>query len=98
MDDRYISPCQCHLSAELKMAYKIKACLTGSVINATLNSCTAAIAAIASLFIPYTYHFYCLSISLSHSPFLTLSTSTSPGKGHVRLQQNTGNLKQEGFY
>lgn len=34
-DHQSISPCQCHLSPELKMACEIKACLTGSVINAT---------------------------------------------------------------
>lgn len=53
MHYQYISPRQCHLSRELKMACEIKACLTGSVINATLNSCTNVTAAIAALFILY---------------------------------------------
>jgi len=35
------------------MACEIKACLTGSVINASLNSCIAATGAIAPLFILY---------------------------------------------
>lgn len=62
MDNRHISLCQCHLSARLKMAYEIKACLTGSAINAILDSRTAASASLFTLYtsplsptIPYTY-------------------------------------------
>lgn len=49
MDNRHISLCQCHLSARLKMACEIKACLTGSAINATLDSHTAASASLFAL-------------------------------------------------
>lgn len=50
MDNRHISLCQCHLSARLKMACEIKACLTGSAINATLDSHTAANASLFALY------------------------------------------------
>lgn len=45
MHHEYIS--QCHLSPGLKMTWEIKPCLTGSVIDATPNSCNTATAAVA---------------------------------------------------
>lgn len=67
MDEQYISLCQCHLSPGLKMAHEIKACLTGSVINATLKSCSTATAAEARL--------HALSLLLPHLPPLSLTLS-----------------------
>lgn len=73
---------QCHLSPGLKMACEIKACLTGSLINASLNSCTIATGATAPLL-------FCAPPALL-PPSLWM--------WHVHLQQREGNLKQEGFY
>lgn len=90
MDNRHISLCQCHLSARLKTACEIKACLTGSAINATLDSHTAASASLFTLHLP----------SLSLPLFLTYFSlfPTPLGICHVCLQQYRGNLKQERFY
>lgn len=82
MHHEYIS--QCHLSPGLKMTCEIKPCLTGSVIDATPNSCNTATAAVA--------HF---AFSLHHS---YSSLTPSLGIWHVHLQQSRGNLKQERFY